>query len=143
MITQAELKEILHYCPESGVFTFRKSLRGGKAIAGEVAGKSKQGKRGKTYWYVCFRQQWFLAHRIAFLYITGCFPVGKVDHEDGNGLNNVRANLRIVTKAINSTNTHKKRNGSLRNKHVDWSKPRTWKRLGNNSCSRKSVTLVA
>lgn len=50
-----------------------------------------------------------------------------VDHIDGNGLNNTRANLRICTNAQNAANRKPRRNTSSRYKGVYWqSKTLRW-----------------
>lgn len=51
-----------------------------------------------------------------------------VDHRDGNGLNNTRANLRLVTVRENNINATKRRGCSSRYRGVDWCKgARAWR----------------
>jgi hypothetical protein len=49
-----------------------------------------------------------------------------VDHKDGDGLNNQRENLRIVTQRVNSSNRTARRNGKTYSKYigVTWDKKR-------------------
>jgi len=76
-ITQKQLKEILEYCPEKGIFTWkvnihRKIKRGN--IAGTIAstGHVKIGINKKMYY----------AHRLAWLYVYGKMPNNNIDHKD-------------------------------------------------------------
>lgn len=51
-----------------------------------------------------------------------------VDHRDGNGLNNTRANLRLCTAQENNRNSRRRKDASSRYKGVQWYKPGTkWK----------------
>jgi hypothetical protein len=51
-----------------------------------------------------------------------------VDHRDGNGLNNTRANLRLVTARENAINAAKRAGCSSRHRGVDWCKSmRAWR----------------
>jgi len=47
-----------------------------------------------------------LAHRVIFLWMTGRWPEGVIDHIDGNRLNNKWENLRDVSQTTNIYNTH-------------------------------------
>lgn len=46
----------------------------------------------------------FKAHRLAWLYVRGCWPSGIVDHKDGNTANNRWSNLRDTTQMTNNHN---------------------------------------
>src|ERR1035437_2247560 len=50
------------------------------------------------------------------------FPKNKIDHIDGNPLNNCRSNLRICTQQENLWNMKKRKNTSSKFKGVSWSK---------------------
>lgn len=71
MLTQEQLKELLNYDQETGVFTWRTQLGNPRigAVAGTMAGKGEHktlriGIGGKSY----------LAHRLAWLYMHGEWP---------------------------------------------------------------------
>lgn len=50
------------------------------------------------------------------------FPESRIDHIDGNPLNNCRSNLRICTQQQNLMNKKKSKNASSRFKGVSWNK---------------------
>lgn len=96
-LTQSKLKEFLQYDPESGIFTWLKSP-GNRIKAGDSAGSKRRNgylnlRLGKTY----------LAHRLAFLFMTGEFPK-MVDHINGCKSDNRWVNLREVDTSENGKN---------------------------------------
>jgi hypothetical protein len=51
-----------------------------------------------------FKGKIYLAHRLAWFYTYGCWPIGVIDHKDGNPSNNKLDNLRDVPHVINCRN---------------------------------------
>ena len=100
MITQARLKEVLSYCPDSGIFT--------KLSTGESFGNSHN--RGYLKGFLDGKH--YLLHRLAFLYMTGSFPTNQVDHINRDKKDNRWTNLRDVTHAENHRNMPVQSNNS-------------------------------
>jgi hypothetical protein len=103
-LTAQRLRELLHYEPETGIFT-RIKYRCARGKAGSVAGyKNAQG-------YVLFMvdRHMYMAHRLAWLYMTGDHPTGLIDHKDGNKSNNRFSNLRPADRTLNAQNKQKAR----------------------------------
>jgi hypothetical protein len=100
MITQERLRELVRYCPETGIFHWVNSLST-KMYKNSVAG-SKSKKDG--YVRIKINHKSYLAHRLAWLYFYGNFPEKLIDHIDGVRNNNSIKNLRDATPAINAQN---------------------------------------
>lgn len=107
-MTQSELKALLHYDPETGVFAWlpRPRIRGGK-VAGNVSpdGYWRIGLGGRP-------SKLFLAHRLAWLYMTGEWPRLDIDHINGDKTDNRWSNLRDVTRSVNLQNQRRARSDS-------------------------------
>lgn len=98
-ITAAMVREFLNYCPDTGVFTWR-IHRCGRAKAGATAGSVKAG--GYRQIKVCGKR--LMEHRLAFLLMTGEWPMHDVDHINGNPADNRWLNLRDLPTAMNMQN---------------------------------------
>jgi hypothetical protein len=98
MLTQERLRELLHYDPETGVFTWARN-HSSLARYGEVAGH-----RRDRYITIGIDGNNHMAHRLAWLYMTGEHPVDEVDHCDGDVFNNRWVNLRPATRKQNTEN---------------------------------------
>lgn len=103
MITQERLKDVLHYDPETGIFTWIKPTSP-RVKAGMTAGCIAAYPGRKTYILIGLDGTLYQAHRLAWLYIHGSFPLNEIDHIDGSGANNKIINLRDVTASENSRN---------------------------------------
>lgn len=99
MLTQAELKKYLHYCPDTGIF--RWVVARNKIKAGTVAGTL----RPDGYVSVVLFRKRYLAHRLAFLFMLGRFPQELADHRDLIKHNNAWVNLRDATYSQNRMNS--------------------------------------
>jgi hypothetical protein len=108
MLTQEELKEYLHYDPETGIFTWIKSAGNGVKV-NDVAGSLQN----TGYLYIGIRSQLYYAHRLAWLYMYSRWPVEEIDHINGNKKDNRICNLRDVTKRKNLSNREIHRKGKL------------------------------
>jgi len=98
-LTAQRLRELLHYDPETGLFT-RLVVTCNKVKIGDVAGTLQ----GSGHIGIRVLGKIRQAHRLAWLYMTGEWPTGEVDHIDGVPTNNRWANLRDVTRPINMQN---------------------------------------
>lgn len=100
-LTQERLKQLLHYDPDTGVFTWIANVNR-MARIGDVAGSVN-----KVYEYVYIQvlKKKYRAHRLAWLYVHGSFPKNEIDHIDHDRLNNRIDNLRDVTRQENKKNT--------------------------------------
>jgi hypothetical protein len=98
MMTQTRLKELLHYSPETGVFTWLVNRKRGKAgcPAGHIEpnGYLSIGIDGERYG----------AHRLAWLYVHGSLPKQEIDHINRFRADNKIENLRESTPAENIYN---------------------------------------
>lgn len=117
-LTAEDLKRLLSYDPETGLF-IRLIGTSGNAAAGRRAGNinllagcveiSVGGRRYK-------------AHRLAWLYMTGSFPSDVIDHIDGNPANNRWDNLRSVTQRENLMNRQIRSDNKSGVQGVIWAK---------------------
>lgn len=108
-ITADELRTALVYDANLGTFIWL--IRPSKAIKiGYIAGALDD----KGYITIGINKRIYKAHRLAWLYVTGEWPNGLIDHIDGNKSNNSFANLRVVNESGNSQNVRRpnKRNKS-------------------------------
>lgn len=107
VLTQEQLREALHYDPDTGVFTWLKP-QSNRCKAGAPAGTLD----GKGYVVIGVYGKRHLAHRLAFLYMTGKWPAGEVDHVHGNRTDNRWAGLRVGDRAFNGQNLRGARSDS-------------------------------
>ena len=74
-------------------------------LSGHKRGKVAGSKHNAGYISICINRRIYLAHRLAWLYVTGTWPVNDIDHVDGVRDNNIFSNLRDVTKSQNMKNS--------------------------------------
>jgi len=121
-LTQQELKKVLNYSPNSGEFHWK--ISSGSVAKGKIAGRTTSNSR---YNQISIYGTSYLAHRLAYLYMVGYFPI-EIDHKDTNGLNNCWTNLRHATPTINKRNRHMPKNNTSGVTGVTWDKSRNkWK----------------
>ncbi|MCK5236045.1 MAG: HNH endonuclease [Deltaproteobacteria bacterium] len=116
MITQKELKEILHYDPETGYFIWLK-LIGKRAVIGSRAGS----KCIDGYIYIHIEKKKYRAHRLAWFYMTGKWPK-ETDHINHVRHDNRFCNIRDVTCSQNMKNRPLKKNNKSGFTGVCWHK---------------------
>lgn len=110
-LTQARLKSLLHYEPETGVFTAlvtRGNVRAGSALGTNHCG----------YRLIRIDRRGYTASRLAWLYMTGEWPADLIDHADTIKTNNAWTNLRSASHADNMRNRSAFRNRAPRMKGV-------------------------
>jgi len=98
-VTAERLRELLHYDPRTGLFTYRVSR--GRFAAGTAAGHQEKGSNRIN---IILDGRLYRAHRLAWLYITGEWPKLEIDHKDTDQSNNRWNNLRDVTSTVNKQN---------------------------------------
>ena len=101
-LTQEYLLTILRYDPESGTLYWIKPnplWRAGKP--GQVAGCLH---KSTGYWVLKINGVDYRAHRVIWVMFYGVWPLGEVDHEDGDKINNKIKNLRPATHLQNTAN---------------------------------------
>lgn len=104
-VTKDLVDRLLNYDPISGVFIWKKTS--GRAIEGKPAGHTCP----RGYVHIWINGRTWRAHRLAFLVMTGDWPVFGVDHMNGVKNDNRWENLRDVPDAINIQNKHRTRAG--------------------------------
>lgn len=114
-LTQARVRQVLAYCPDTGVFTWRSATRRRKS--GDVAGSIRE----DGYRVIRVDGRLYRAHALAWLHVHGHIPP-LIDHRNWDRLDNRIDNLREATPTVNAHNrrdapgigTEKRPNGRWR-----------------------------
>lgn len=80
-LTAGRLRELLHYNPETGTFTWiARSAHGSHIRIGAIAGSSPN---SNGYLQIRADGRTYKAHRLAWLYVNGEWPRADIDHKNG------------------------------------------------------------
>ena len=115
------LQTLLDYDPETGVLSWMPGLPYAKQRqAGRPAGTMSKG----GYLRTSIARRMYANNRIAWKMHYGTDPVGVVDHEDGDKLNNRIGNLRDASQNKNTYNSVRRTDNTTGYKGVVYSKNR-------------------
>jgi hypothetical protein len=115
-LTAAEVRCLLRYEPDSGMFFWRVDTN--KISAGDMAGC----RQSRGYWHIRINRRLYMAHRLAWLYVTGEWPIGHIDHVNGHRSDNRFVNLRVATNSENARNSRRRINNACGYKGVHYKK---------------------
>lgn len=90
--TPDDVRRLLVYDPDTGVM---RRIKDGAQLMSASSGGYLRGRVAGELHYV---------HRLAFAWMTGCFPLHQVDHINRNRADNRWCNLRQATAAENAQN---------------------------------------
>jgi len=136
-ITLDQLRALLHYDPETGRFTWRvKTCR--KVVPGAIAGYVKP----EGYRIIRIDKRGYRASRLAWFYTTGKWPLGDIDHIDGNPRNNAFCNLRDVSTAGNIQNQRRAHTRNKTGGFLGVSKMKSSKRWRARICTNGVQTVI-
>ena len=114
MITAERLRELLHYDPETGEWTWARPQKASHMKPGDRAGSFfVQGYRG-----IMIDGRRYKEHRLAFLYMTDDWPPGSIDHINLDKADNRWSNLRVATRSQNRANQPADKTNKLKLKGV-------------------------
>lgn len=99
LVTLARLKSLLRYDPDTGDFVWLKKLCRSRDTIGKVAGYT-----GNRYVQIRIDNKVYLAHRLAYFYMTGEWPTDQIDHKNLDKHDNSWVNLRPANRSQNSAN---------------------------------------
>lgn len=120
--TQARLKDVLHYEPSTGVFTWLK-VTSNRIRIGDQAGSIRE----NGYRDIRFDGKAVRAHRLAWLYMTGEWPDGHLDHKNLKRDDNWWENLRPATRTQNNCNMSIRSDNKTGVKGICWNtEKRKW-----------------
>lgn len=97
-LTAEQLRAAVFYDPATGIFT--RKINSSRMKAGDPCGSMH--KKGHLEFFVLSKLH--KAHRLAWLYMTGEWPRGMIDHINGDKTCNSWSNLRDVDNRTNSEN---------------------------------------
>lgn len=118
-ITAEQVRELLHYDPETGIFT-RKIRTSTSIKVGDIAGS----KNGDGYIDISLRRISYKAHRLVWMYVYGAWPDGQIDHINGVRDDNRLINLRPATNQENGRNVAIRLDNKCGVVGVGWNKSR-------------------
>lgn len=104
-ITAEYVRRLFNYDPDTGIFTRIVSV-GSRGQEGMQVGSADL----HGYKTVRIEKRSYKIHRLAWLYVHGAWPVGDIDHINGNRSDNRIVNLRDVTRAVNLQNQRRATN---------------------------------
>lgn len=109
MMDAINLRELLSYNPLTGDFVWR--VRPARKIQiGDVAGSLTSKSRSRRAIRISGKN--YYAHRLAWLHVHGEWPLGEVDHINGNEADNRISNLRVVSHQVNMQNRRRAVSGN-------------------------------
>jgi HNH endonuclease len=130
-ISAGRLREVLHYNPDTGLWTWLVSVNRG-ARAGSRAGTIIKG-----YLRIRIDGQGYQASCLAWFYMTGEWPIREVDHRDTDKANDRWINLREASSAENNSNRRMFKNNTSGFKGVSWDRKAQKWRVQIQRCGSK------
>lgn len=111
-LTYEKVRQLFNYNPNTGQLTWKrqndKPMSWNSRYGGKVAGTYTN----TGYSQISIFGNFYLAHRLIWLWNYGCWPEVQIDHIDGRGHNNCLNNLRLSTQSQNRMNSRISRNNS-------------------------------
>lgn len=117
-LSRSQLMKFLNYDPLTGEFIWVIS-RSPSIKPGDVAGWLD---KSTGYIRICLFGKFYRAHRLAYFYMTGAWPLQQIDHRDRIKTNNKWSNLRPATHLENQQNRGMKSNNTSGVAGVGWVK---------------------
>lgn len=103
MIDHARLTDLLHYDPETGIFTW-KSIPNPQHPGHAKIGKEAGAVKVAGYIHITIFGKAYAAHRLAWFYMTKAWPPRQIDHRNTRKADNRWDNLRIASPSQNAMN---------------------------------------
>jgi HNH endonuclease len=103
-LTRARLRELLHYDPNTGQFHWRERTARCVRVGSSAGHLPSQGRCR-----ISIDRRVYVAHQLAWFYMTGRWGRPTIDHRDGDAGNNCWTNLRQASRSQNNANRRRPR----------------------------------